>query len=615
MELEKLGLARVEDVLDATGGRMEKTYPAYFGPYGSFGQIRAYRAQFENLFLMGRNGMHKYNNADHSMLTAMVAVDNILGGVTSKANLWEINTEQEYHEVKQEQAAKRPAKVRSLDVLPSFPQYVWKEKRNRAYLLFALAAFLVQFIVFKFRYPFANYMPDSYSYLEAAYTNADVNMWPVAYSKFLRLVSVFTHEDKLVVGIQYFFLQASTMFFFFTLCYFLKPGRLYRDTLYIFLVLTPLPLYIANYISADALFIGLSLCWVSSLLWIIYQPKPWQITIQAILLLACFTVRYNAIYYPVIAALAFVISQQRWPFKVAGIGLGSVLVACSILYTSSKMEKITGQRQFSAFGGWQLANNALYMYEHIPPQDRKPMPLRFAKLETMVLEHMDTLRKVKLSAEDSASTFFYLWSGKGPLIQYMQREWKKDTTTPYFKRWAAEGPLYSSYGLCLIKNYPLEFAASFLLPNAFKYLVPPAEFLATYNMGSDSVGKLAKEWFNYSSQKIVTQKKTKNKSILAESFPVLAAILNVMLLLSIIGLATFGGFKAYGAIFNKFLGLVFSIWILNMIFSIFASPIVLRYQVFNVLLCLAFAAVSFEQIFHQAALEEQAKLIKTKPTK
>jgi len=55
---------------------------------------------FENLFLIGRNGMHKYNNQDHSMLTAMTAVDNIIAGVTDKGNIWAVNTEEEYHEAK-----------------------------------------------------------------------------------------------------------------------------------------------------------------------------------------------------------------------------------------------------------------------------------------------------------------------------------------------------------------------------------------------------------------------------------------------------------------------------------------------------------------------------------
>jgi protoporphyrinogen oxidase len=97
-ELDRIGIIDTADVLDGTVIRMEKTYPAYFGSYDRFDEIREYVDRFENLFLLGRNGMHRYNNQDHSMLTAMVAVDNILAGETSKNNLWEINTEQEYHE-------------------------------------------------------------------------------------------------------------------------------------------------------------------------------------------------------------------------------------------------------------------------------------------------------------------------------------------------------------------------------------------------------------------------------------------------------------------------------------------------------------------------------------
>jgi protoporphyrinogen oxidase len=99
-ELERIGMLRRADVLDATVIRMEKTYPAYFGTYADFGRVRQFLDGFENLFLIGRNGMHRYNNQDHSMLTAMVAVDNIAAGVSSKENIWEVNTEDEYHEEK-----------------------------------------------------------------------------------------------------------------------------------------------------------------------------------------------------------------------------------------------------------------------------------------------------------------------------------------------------------------------------------------------------------------------------------------------------------------------------------------------------------------------------------
>lgn len=97
-ELARIGIIESADVLDATVLRVEKAYPAYFGAYDRFSELRAWLDSVENLFPIGRNGMHRYNNQDHSMLTAMVAVDNILEGRTDKANLWEVNTETDYQE-------------------------------------------------------------------------------------------------------------------------------------------------------------------------------------------------------------------------------------------------------------------------------------------------------------------------------------------------------------------------------------------------------------------------------------------------------------------------------------------------------------------------------------
>jgi len=99
-ELEKIDLIRKEDVVDKVVFRVEKAYPAYFGTYDKFDILKKYLDKYENLFLVGRNGMHKYNNMDHSMLSAMTAVDNIKNGIKSKDNIWAVNTEEEYHEEK-----------------------------------------------------------------------------------------------------------------------------------------------------------------------------------------------------------------------------------------------------------------------------------------------------------------------------------------------------------------------------------------------------------------------------------------------------------------------------------------------------------------------------------
>lgn len=108
-ELEKLGLARKEDVLDVSVQRMEKTYPAYFGTYDRFPEIREFVDRFDNLYLIGRNGMHKYNNSDHSMLCAMFAVDNILDGIRAKDNIWAISCEMEYPDEKKYKVNSYPA--------------------------------------------------------------------------------------------------------------------------------------------------------------------------------------------------------------------------------------------------------------------------------------------------------------------------------------------------------------------------------------------------------------------------------------------------------------------------------------------------------------------------
>ena len=100
-ELRKIGfIEHHQDALDYVVIRTPKAYPAYWGGYSEFERIRDYVDAIENLFLIGRNGMHRYNNQDHSMLTAMEAVKNVRDGVLTKENIWKVNAEDDYHEKK-----------------------------------------------------------------------------------------------------------------------------------------------------------------------------------------------------------------------------------------------------------------------------------------------------------------------------------------------------------------------------------------------------------------------------------------------------------------------------------------------------------------------------------
>ena len=99
-ELERIGILNKEDVLDSTQIKIKKAYPSYFGTYYELDKVKAFLDKIENLFCIGRNGQHRYNNMDHSMLTAIEAVKNIRDNKTSKENIWAVNTEEEYHETK-----------------------------------------------------------------------------------------------------------------------------------------------------------------------------------------------------------------------------------------------------------------------------------------------------------------------------------------------------------------------------------------------------------------------------------------------------------------------------------------------------------------------------------
>lgn len=97
-ELRSIGVLSGSEVADSVRIKVRKAYPAYFGSYSEFGTVREWLDSIPNLFCIGRNGQHRYNNMDHSMLTAMAAADAILSGSADRSAVWNVNTEAEYHE-------------------------------------------------------------------------------------------------------------------------------------------------------------------------------------------------------------------------------------------------------------------------------------------------------------------------------------------------------------------------------------------------------------------------------------------------------------------------------------------------------------------------------------
>src|SRR5580692_6869968 len=234
-------------------------------------------------------------------------------------------------------------------------------------------AMVVLWILFKCCYPYADFFTDSYTYIQAAADQDAISYRPIGYSLFLRLVHGVSRSDTFLVTIQFLLVQSSCWVLFATVCRRCAPGAGVQALISVFLVLNPLVYYISNFVSSDALFIALSLFWLTSLIRSMDAPGWRGLVIQWILLLGIFYLRYVALFYPVVAAICYCWLRRDWWFRLAAMAGSVAIVAAGVLVTRAVTQAETGAPTFSAFSGWQMANNALHIYPWLPV-DRTGLP-------------------------------------------------------------------------------------------------------------------------------------------------------------------------------------------------------------------------------------------------
>jgi hypothetical protein len=470
-----------------------------------------------------------------------------------------------------------------------FRQWIWTDKENRRLIGFAAFTMAVSFGWLKFMYPYPNFMPpDSYSYLEAASNNEFINIWPIGYSKFLRLVSVFSRSHILLVVVQYQLLICSVLYLLFTIRYLLAPGKwLFRGLLAISII-NPLLPHIANFVSSDCLFAALSLVWFTQLLWIIHQPDLRQLLFHSIILLLAFTVRFSAIWYPFIS-ITIILLTSLIPARTKWLSIGSIIIPLLVFIGSTQYEyyKKTGVTQYTAFGGWQMAANALYGYAHAEPTKAGKAPIALQLLHAVVNHHMDSVHKLShLPYQDIG--VYYLWDLKSPLITYgMQQRDKDSIEKPYFIAWAAMGPLYGQYGRWLITEHPGLFLKHFAWPNLLRYYNPPPFFMGAYNLGNTKVDSIAVTWFNWQNNQLPTRLADRNIHLM-NFFPTLLAIINPIFIAGALLFIIFGGLKQCSSTGIHILSCMLLVWLGNCVFSVLTAPIELRYQIFPVVITVPF---------------------------
>jgi hypothetical protein len=473
----------------------------------------------------------------------------------------------------------------------SFSRYLFKNTLNRKYLLIAMAGIFIQFILFKLCYPFADYFNDSYTYLDAAAHHYAISFRPIGYSRFLELIHLMTTSDTAVIFIQYLVLQLGILYLFFTVRFFFPLKNGISHLLFVLLIFDPVLLYISNYISSDALFVGFSLMWFTQLLWIMNRPKWIQLLLMATLLFIAFMLRYAALYLPVLALLALLFSGKNRLFTITGMALTVLPLFIAVQRIKHLTKQETGTAIFSAFGGWMATNNALHMYPYIKVQDKDFSSPDCIALNKLVKQYFDTL---PVSARPYPyARVDYLWGSNTPMKTYMHTLQTQKKVKGYFNGWHATAAVLSQYSTQLIKQHPVAFARYFMWPNAREFCLPGLESLFSYNEGHDTVDSTAIRWFRYKSEQVHCANKTIQGGILAP-IPWLFLVTNILFWISLTAIVVRAKYYALSAPLLRTLILTAAFWITNFCFSIYAAPIVFRFQLFPMIVCITFTMLMIQ---------------------
>lgn len=475
-------------------------------------------------------------------------------------------------------------------------------RANKWTVRIAVALMILEFIGFKLLYPHANILLDSNYYIDAAYHNLNIDIWPTAYSKFLRLISVFTHSDTVVVAIQFICIEFAILYLYFTILYFMDPDKWARWFMLTAMIVNPAILSIVNYILSDTLFTALTLIWFTLMIWVLCRPKPTQTYILAALLFFLFMLRYYAIFYPVITFAVILLAKLPWRTKIYSIGVSVMLIGVFIWHTSNQYQKLLGKREFSAFSGWQIASNALIMYRNFDNFSADKPPARLVPIHQFVTHELDSFSHLK-SRPDSVVTFFYMWNELSPLRKYMAFKYKNDSTTPAFKRWASMGSEFKDYGQYLAKRHPWEYVRYYVWQGVQWFAIPTDEALSQYNNGRDSVSAEIKDWFDLRSRRVWSASK---KIYTVSYFPVVTAVMNALTILSVIGFFLLGCYKNTSRDVTKIVTLFAGYWLINFLFSVVSAPMMLRYQLSIMLFAMSFGS-SVIDIIYQSDRQEEAR--------
>lgn len=459
----------------------------------------------------------------------------------------------------------------------------WQKNDFTIYLLLGIMISIIQFILFKYLYPFPDLSFDSYAYIFAAKLNLNVSFLPIGYSKFLYLLHKITHWDTALVMIQYSLYVFSALYLLYTIYKINSPSIRIKLALFILLICNPISLYVCNSITSEAIFIPLSILWFTELLWMSTKPSVKHVILNSILLFLCITLTPVSIFYILIIPIVSLMTKSNIPVKIAGILTPIILIIPFIINSKQASKKMTdGSSIFSFNEGWQVANNALFIRPFIDLDTAAINNLQVKEVDRLALKFYADQGKDLNDYLNTSKQNIFIENAESPLNQYYQIKHSPRTSYEKVVMYGKTSLIFSKYGGYIVSKYPIKYLRYFILKNIRNYLWPSTKNIESYNSKQNDVFLIGQDWFSYPTSTIDTTY-ANYKTVLFGNLPYVFLFFNVFF----IGSLCWGIIKRRSGNFGTYSSTVIigsTLFLINFIFSICISIVELKTQLLTLFL-------------------------------
>ena len=474
----------------------------------------------------------------------------------------------------------------------SFVRFLW-QMENRIYLLGGVVIGILYYLICKNLFPFPNLWPDSFTYIQVARDHQLVSYRPVEYSSFIEFFKDFSKSDWALTIAQFALNILANLFLFFSFIYFFEIKKYLKFLAYALLLLNPLYVLYSNSILSDSFFNAATIIWFSLFLWLINRPNFLTILLQWVFLLFAFKLRYQGVILPAVLGFALFFIKWEWWKKALTILLSIASIYYIIDKTTDTNDEVAGTKTFSAFSGWQMANNAVHILQHqkidndVIDDDESVQVLKF------IQNYYDTAKN-PLKTDNVSPTF--LWNKNSPLKKYLMFYITANQRENYFKTWQELGPIYNQFGKSVIIHNPVAYIKYFVANNAKQYFIPTTEAIETYCQNMDTISPVVKNYYEFPSNKINKSHNSIYTSFI-HSQAFFFTLINVLILLVSVLFLIFKRYNTQSKLFNRILLLFWGLFSTNFIFIVLLAPTVFRYHIFILTLAIPFLIYLAQVLF------------------